>query len=143
MDILIFFFLMIRRPPRSTRTDTLFPYTTLFRSLEQVPGGHDDAADHRQRREHDHGHPDDLPPLGQRPRPLRAARRVEQRPDREAEGYRRADGEQEREPHVEEVHASCLVPRRMVSDTIRRGTTITPCLASAASAGPSTDRSRW
>src|SRR3546814_6256619 len=26
---------MIRRPPRSTRTDTLFPYTTLFRSLEQ------------------------------------------------------------------------------------------------------------
>src|SRR3546814_4155768 len=29
-----FFFLMIRRPPRSTRTDTLFPYTTLFRSRE-------------------------------------------------------------------------------------------------------------
>src|SRR3546814_1645128 len=28
---------MIRRPPRSTRTDTLFPYTTLFRS----PSGHD------------------------------------------------------------------------------------------------------
>src|SRR3546814_17664353 len=27
------FFLMIRRPPRSTRTDTLFPYTTLFRSI--------------------------------------------------------------------------------------------------------------
>src|SRR3546814_9445130 len=27
-----FLFLMIRRPPRSTRTDTLFPYTTLFRS---------------------------------------------------------------------------------------------------------------
>src|SRR3546814_8499556 len=29
----MFFFLMIRRPPRSTRTDTLFPYTTLFRSI--------------------------------------------------------------------------------------------------------------
>src|SRR3546814_15753784 len=29
---LFFFFLMIRRPPRSTLTDTLFPYTTLFRS---------------------------------------------------------------------------------------------------------------
>src|SRR3546814_11084236 len=29
----MFFFLMIRRPPRSTRTDTLFPYTTLFRSV--------------------------------------------------------------------------------------------------------------
>src|SRR3546814_14482524 len=43
MDLVIFistydgtvlFFLMIPRPPRSTRTDTLFPYTTLFRSLE-------------------------------------------------------------------------------------------------------------
>src|SRR3546814_13608243 len=41
------FFLMIRRPPRSTRTDTLFPYTTLFRSgiaicrqgLSRDPGG--------------------------------------------------------------------------------------------------------
>src|SRR3546814_16245671 len=30
--IVFIFFLMIRRPPRSTRTDTLFPYTTLFRS---------------------------------------------------------------------------------------------------------------
>src|SRR3546814_19627246 len=29
-----FFFLMRRRPPRSTRTDTLFPYTTLFRSID-------------------------------------------------------------------------------------------------------------
>src|SRR3546814_12963652 len=28
---------MIRRPPRSTRTDTLFPYTTLFRSLAAIP----------------------------------------------------------------------------------------------------------
>src|SRR3546814_19890715 len=34
------FFLMIRRPPRSTRTDTLFPYTTLFRSR----GRYDPAA---------------------------------------------------------------------------------------------------
>src|SRR3546814_12764154 len=34
---LVFFFLMIRRPPRSTRTDTLFPYTTLFRS-RCIPG---------------------------------------------------------------------------------------------------------
>src|SRR3546814_3945164 len=30
---------MIRRPPRSTRTDTLFPYTTLFRSLEFMIAG--------------------------------------------------------------------------------------------------------
>src|SRR3546814_11538928 len=33
----IFFLLMIRRQPRSTRTDTLFPYTTLFRSREPLP----------------------------------------------------------------------------------------------------------
>src|SRR3546814_17711283 len=42
---------MIRRPPKSTRTDTLFPYTTLFRSLvavvrrlllEELPGRHRD-----------------------------------------------------------------------------------------------------
>src|SRR3546814_18104621 len=32
LSVYFFFFLMIRRPPRSTRTDTLFPYTTLFRS---------------------------------------------------------------------------------------------------------------
>src|SRR3546814_2972902 len=30
---------MIRRPPRSTRTDTLFPYTTLFRSQQGIPAG--------------------------------------------------------------------------------------------------------
>src|SRR3546814_947717 len=33
MSFFVIFFLMIRRPPRSTRTDTLFPYTTLFRSV--------------------------------------------------------------------------------------------------------------
>src|SRR3546814_2976318 len=37
------FFLSIRRPPRSTRTDTLFPYTTLFRSVADVDAdGFDD-----------------------------------------------------------------------------------------------------
>src|SRR3546814_2346047 len=45
------FFLILRRQPRSTRTDTLFPYTTLFRSLA--------AADHHRSelRHHRHGHP--------------------------------------------------------------------------------------
>src|SRR3546814_13248192 len=38
--ISFFFFLMIRRPPRSTRTDTLFPYTTLFRSVAVCNCGH-------------------------------------------------------------------------------------------------------
>src|SRR3546814_20881394 len=49
--VLVFFFLMIRRPPRSTRTDTLFPYTTLFRSdisrasaAHAIGIGHDCAA---------------------------------------------------------------------------------------------------
>src|SRR3546814_15837115 len=35
VDCLSLVFLLIRRPPRSTRTDTLFPYTTLFRSAMQ------------------------------------------------------------------------------------------------------------
>src|SRR3546814_18135662 len=35
-SLLFIFFLMIRRPPRSTRTDTLFPYTTLFRSRDEA-----------------------------------------------------------------------------------------------------------
>src|SRR3546814_7087370 len=60
MRICCLFFLMIRRPPRSTRTDTLFPYTTLFRSLE--------------------GYRMDRPlwttHSGNEPRRLRAARRV-------------------------------------------------------------------
>src|SRR3546814_11877100 len=37
-DGLFVFFLMIRLPPRSTRTDTLFPYTTLFRSGQAIDG---------------------------------------------------------------------------------------------------------
>src|SRR3546814_10289557 len=35
----LLFYLMIRRPPRSTRTDTLFPYTTLFRSSSGLYAG--------------------------------------------------------------------------------------------------------
>src|SRR3546814_11674395 len=35
---ILFFFFMSRRPPRSTRTDTLFPYTTLFRSRPRLGG---------------------------------------------------------------------------------------------------------
>src|SRR3546814_7553867 len=45
-----FFFLRIRRPPRSTRTDTLFPYTTLFRS-GRGRMGMERAADERLTRE--------------------------------------------------------------------------------------------
>src|SRR3546814_21165875 len=42
MQFLYVFFLMHRRPPRSTRTDTLFPYTALFRShyMDEAERGH-------------------------------------------------------------------------------------------------------
>src|SRR3546814_4213125 len=49
--IYCFLFLMIRRPPRSTRTDTLFPYTTLFRSH---------AIDRRDRDHHRKRQPDPI-----------------------------------------------------------------------------------
>src|SRR3546814_6451675 len=53
------FFLMIRRPPRSTRTDTLFPYTTLFRSKSRCPRGVQASVDRprsasRRRRSEEH-----------------------------------------------------------------------------------------
>src|SRR3546814_18065142 len=57
MFFLIVFFLMIRRPPRSTRTDTLFPYTTLFRSLD---------VERRVRRQHPVQRLGDLAGRGQR-----------------------------------------------------------------------------
>src|SRR3546814_19263255 len=43
--LVVFVFLMIRRPPISTRTDTLFPYTTLFRSAGFRPDIDDRIAD--------------------------------------------------------------------------------------------------
>src|SRR3546814_5132379 len=65
--LFVLFFLMLRRPPRSTRTDPLFPYTTLFRS--QVGGRvieverRADLFDHAVMHHHDavsHGHRLDL-----------------------------------------------------------------------------------
>src|SRR3546814_3231015 len=89
-----FFFLMIRRPPRSTRTDTLFPYTTLFRSI-----GRDRRARHRPRAAH----------LGGKAQPLRARAR------RSAAGAVRAGGragagargpaEQRSEEHTSELQS--------------------------------------
>src|SRR3546814_14536447 len=46
----MFLFLMIRRPPGSTRTDTLFPYTTLFRSLPARHGDRRRRIPHRRDR---------------------------------------------------------------------------------------------
>src|SRR3546814_16665115 len=68
------FFLMIRRPPRSKRTYTLFPYTTLFRSIEG--GRHrEPAVEHRQPQRHRNG----CPQAGrqeERPEPLAEQRRT-------------------------------------------------------------------
>src|SRR3546814_2295433 len=65
--IIYFFFLMIRRPPRSTRTDTLFPYTTLFRSQEQRI----EQREQRQRRDR----LDEAREPQRHPRDIRVARR--------------------------------------------------------------------
>src|SRR3546814_11108992 len=43
VSLAVLFFLMIRRPPRSTRTDTLFPYTPLFRSGARANAAADPA----------------------------------------------------------------------------------------------------
>src|SRR3546814_8099132 len=50
--LFLLFFLMIRLPPRSTRTDTLFPYTTLFRSAQHGDTGAADARRTRLRHLH-------------------------------------------------------------------------------------------
>src|SRR3546814_13768377 len=61
---------MIRRPPRSTRTDTLFPYTTLFRSPEGA-GAHAVFIGRERRR---------LRPIGRRSRAWKSQRHLQARP---------------------------------------------------------------
>src|SRR3546814_18311101 len=67
ISFLLFFFLMIRRPPRSTRTDTLFPSTTLFRSHTVRPS-------QVQHRTINLSHKGDLSPMAGPARVLAAAR---------------------------------------------------------------------
>src|SRR3546814_20849898 len=55
--MLSFFFLMILRPTRSTRTDTLFPYTTLFRSYSPTRQIPDEDRRHRKGNRHIRWHP--------------------------------------------------------------------------------------
>src|SRR3546814_14259314 len=71
----IFFLLMIRRPPRSTRTDTLIPYTPLFRSQHRR-ARHDDRSRAHGRHRH-HPQPARLlhRPLRRTPRPVGPPRR--------------------------------------------------------------------
>src|SRR3546814_12231728 len=86
------FFLMIQRPPRSTRTDTLLPYTTLFRSDR----GGGDAARHR------HGAPDDG---GRGPAHLLGRRAgLGGRPRRRRLSDRRGDGKRSEE-HTSELQS--------------------------------------
>src|SRR3546814_14485037 len=92
MLVVVFFFVMIRRPPRSTRTDTLFPYTALFRSHVRRfgsggrslrsfrPDGRQDRAAHRGRARLKFNQPGDKcsgnEGSNQRFRPRSEARRV-------------------------------------------------------------------
>src|SRR3546814_7207414 len=89
-----FFFLMIRRPPRSTRTDTLVPYTTLFRS--DHAGAVPEPA--RQWRERDRGRHGDEHPAAQ----CRRGDRRRAAADREAR--RRAFGPRSEE-HTSELQS--------------------------------------
>src|SRR3546814_6316386 len=99
---IFFFFLMIRRPPRSTRTDTLFPYTTLFRSGRR-------ARDHagavpepaRQRRERDRGRHGDEHPAAQ----CRRSHRRRAGPDRQSPRRARAIARARSEEHTSELQS--------------------------------------
>src|SRR3546814_16751236 len=66
--IIFFFFLMRRRPPRSTRTDTPFPYPTLFRSLLTLTVNSDEGENRLAGQRCPI-----LPPCSRRPRPEREA----------------------------------------------------------------------
>src|SRR3546814_6144585 len=88
---------MIRRPPRSTRTDTLFPYTTLFRS--SFPSCHDPSAAEQCRRAAE----------PRRVRRSRAWRRRDQRDPLSAGGADRLDAEgrvaERSEEHTSELQS--------------------------------------
>src|SRR3546814_19587788 len=90
-----FFFLMIRRPPRSTRTDTLFPYTTLFRShdLPRLEAD-EDAAD---------GRADRARAACRRPQILRDLRRISPAARRSHAG--RSDRGHRSEEHTSELQS--------------------------------------
>src|SRR3546814_7196625 len=76
---------MIRRPPRSTRTDTLFPYTTLFRSCERIAQASAAAAS----------------PIGP---PMIQIRRPREHPRRD-QGFRRRGPRERSEEHTSELQS--------------------------------------
>src|SRR3546814_1115673 len=87
---------MIRRPPRSTRTDTLFPYTTLFRSLQRIA-----------ERDHVAGRPLREAVLEDHPRGRAVAvdRGVGGVVDRQHRAVHRNAGEQRSEEHTSELQS--------------------------------------
>src|SRR3546814_5202219 len=93
---------MLRRPPRSTRTDTLFPYTTLFRSNRPVAGATLGALRGGRLAEH-------LLPLRRRPVPrdalAAAARDRELHPLRQARLRPAAGGHRRSEEHTSELQS--------------------------------------
>src|SRR3546814_2975918 len=107
---------MIRRPPRSTRTDTLFPYTTLFRADDSRPQRDRDRAAQRQARD------------GQ---PARTGRKPEFR------GFDRATADHPRQEHRRrrsEEHTSELQSLMRISYAVfcsKKKTTITKTRTSA------------
>src|SRR3546814_9358373 len=88
-----FFFLMILRPPRSTRTDTLFPYTTLFRSPAQL--GHETVRRIQSgRSDAPQGQQYEPEPLRQSGRIYRSCGQSKECPDACPSGYRRLRSEE-------------------------------------------------
>src|SRR3546814_1765163 len=95
----VFFVLMIRRPPRSTRTDTLFPYTTLFRSQQR---GQRIAAGEQEVEPEDGGHGQqgaledagDLVGIGSA-----------ESPDQQQRAGQQSDSEQRSEEHTSELQS--------------------------------------
>src|SRR3546814_19184862 len=109
---------MIRRPPRSTRTDTLFPYTTLFRSLQAHQRGLGDLVDAgllvAVLARHDHRRLED----GALERDVLLVQRVEQRAQRDfGDLEARLDVVVAFHPHfrLDTRHQALLLPQRRTS----------------------------
>src|SRR3546814_20976201 len=111
--VCFFFFLKIRRPPRSTRTDTLVPYTTLFRSDDRAAdrGGRKRDPQRRAPRHGDagaadrRGGPSGLP---LRPPRHRRQRRRKRRLRRERPRHRRRDSRLPRRSEERRVGKECV-----------------------------------
>src|SRR3546814_8073242 len=88
---------MIRRPPRSTRTDTLFPYTTLFRSTRARHQRHDPSIENGYEHDAENG-------CGQHPANHAGAERALTGPARPAGKRKRRDAKDERQRQIGRAH---------------------------------------